>query len=113
MEKSLNRVELKGHVGVDPRVISSEEGVQMIRLSLATNESFKNRKGEWQEETVWHNVVAWSGKNMPDFSTIKKGAMLSVVGRIRPVQYVTKAGTERHTYEVVAFNLREAGGDKG
>ncbi len=106
MEKSLNRVELRGNVGFDPRITELEEGVKVMRLSMATNESFKNRKGELQEETVWHNVVAWAGKGMPDFTAIKKGTYLSVTGRLKPVQYQTKTGIERHSYEVVAFQIK-------
>lgn len=107
MEKSINRVELRGNVGFDPRINSLEEGFQVMRLSLATNEAYKNRKGEWQEETVWHNVVAWAGKNMPDFSLIRKGNTLSVTGRIKPVNYQTKAGVERQTYEIVATSIKQ------
>ncbi|MDD2490877.1 MAG: single-stranded DNA-binding protein [Bacteroidales bacterium] len=106
MEKSINRVELRGHVGFDPRISSLEDGLRVMRLSLATNEAYKNRKGEWQEETVWHNIVAWTGRNMPDFSSIKKGSTLSVTGRIKPVNYQTKAGVERQTYEIVASTIK-------
>lgn len=107
MEKSLNRVELRGNVGFDPRITELEEGVQVMRLSMATNESYKNKKGEWQDETIWHNIVAWAGKGMPDFNTIKKGACLSVTGRLKPVQYQTKTGIERQTYEIVAFTIKQ------
>ncbi|PKP41917.1 MAG: single-stranded DNA-binding protein [Bacteroidetes bacterium HGW-Bacteroidetes-10] len=106
MEKSINRVELRGNVGFDPRINSLEDGVQVMRLSLATNEAYKNKKGEWQEETVWHNIVAWAGKGMPEFSSIRKGNTLSVTGRIKPVQYQTKTGVERQTYEIVALSIK-------
>ena len=106
MEKSINRVELRGHVGFDPRISSLEDGLQGMRLSLATNEAYKNRKGEGQEETVWHNIVAWAGKSMPDFGSIRKGSTISVTGRIKPVNYQTKAGVERQTYEIVASSIK-------
>lgn len=106
MEKSINRVELRGNVGFDPRISSLEDGLQVMRVSLATNEAYKNRKGEWQEETVWHNIVAWAGKNMPDFSSIRKGSTLSVTGRLKPVNYQTKSGVERQTYEIVASVIK-------
>ena len=107
MEKFVNRVELRGNVGFDPKITQLEDGGVVMKLSLATNESYKNRKGEWQEDTVWHTVIAWGGKGMPDFSLIKKGSLLSVVGRIKPVQYQTKNGIEKQTYEIVAFNIRQ------
>ena len=112
MEKSLNRVELKGNVGFDPKITPLEDGGLVMRLSLATNESFKNRKGEWQEETIWHSIVAWNTKGMPDFTQIKKGSFLSVLGKIKPVQYQTKAGVDKQTYEIIAYNIKQPDPDK-
>jgi single-strand DNA-binding protein len=106
MERSLNRVEVRGNVDFDPKISNFEDGSVAMRISLATNESYKNKKGELQEETVWHNIVAWAGKNMPDFNNIKKGDFLSVTGRIKPVQYQTKTGIERQTYEIVAYSIK-------
>ena len=105
MERSLNRVELKGNVGFDPKVTQLDEGNQVVRFSMATNERYKNRSGEWVDETVWHNVVAWTGKGITDFSGIKKGSLISVVGRLKPVKYSTKDGVEKYSYEVLAFSL--------
>ncbi|MFA6334624.1 MAG: single-stranded DNA-binding protein [Bacteroidales bacterium] len=107
MEKSLNRVELRGNVGFDPKISSLEDGGLVMRLSLATNETFKNRKGEWQEETIWHSIVAWNTKGMPDFTQIKKGSFLSVLGKIKPVQYQTKTGVDKQTYEIIAYNIKQ------
>ena len=109
MEKCLNRVELRGNVGVDPKINQFDEGAVVMRFSLATNERYKTRKGELMEETVWHNVVAWAGKNMPEFGKIKKGDFLQIVGRLKPVEYTTKTGVERQTYEVVASSIKMEG----
>lgn len=106
MEKSLNRVELKGNVGVEPRIYNLEDGGSVARFSMATNEGYLNRKGEYVQETVWHTIVAWKGKNIPDLSVITKGAFLSVVGKLKPVQYVAKSGVERESYEVIAYSLK-------
>ena len=76
MEKSLNRVELKGNVGQDPKIMRVENGGSVIRFSLATHETFKTKSGELKEETTWHNVVAWSVKGMPDFNRIRKGVFI-------------------------------------
>lgn len=112
MEKSLNRVELRGNVGFDPKISSLEDGGLVMRLSLATNETFKNRKGEWQEETIWHSIVAWNTKGMPDFTQIKKGSFLSVLGKIKPVQYQTKTGVDKQTYEIIAYNIKQLNTNK-
>jgi len=107
MAKSLNRVELKGHVGFDPRINKFEDGESVMRFSLATNETFKNRKGELVEETVWHSIVAWTtGKGVTDFDTIKKGSYLHIIGRLKPVRYQTKEGADKFSYEVIALNIK-------
>lgn len=101
-----NYVRLEGNVGFDPRVNTLETGSTVMRLSIATDESYKNRAGEFVRETVWHNVVAWESKTLPQFSTIHKGSGLIVIGKIKPVQYTTKTGVERSTYEIVASEIQ-------
>lgn len=108
MERSMNRVELRGNVGFDPKISTLDEGAVVMKFSMATNESYRNKKGELTEETVWHNIVAWAGKGMPDFNLIKKGTFVKVTGRLKPVQYVTKSGVERQTYEVIASGIKFA-----
>ena len=112
MAKSLNRVELKGHVGFDPRINTFEEGESVMRFSLATNETYKNRKGELVEETVWHTIVAWAGKGIPDFDIVKKGVYLHIVGRLKPVKYQTKEGIDKFSYEVIALSIKAGEGDE-
>lgn len=73
MDKSVNKVELKGRVGQDARIIRNENGTMAARFNLATNEIIKGRDDQLREETTWHNVVAWSRKGMPDFEAIRKG----------------------------------------
>ena len=59
MPKSVNKVILVGNVGKDPEVRYSQSGTPVANFSLATNERFKDRSGEWQDRTEWHNIVAW------------------------------------------------------
>ena len=72
--EQLNRIELRGNVG-NIRISAAGSG-QVARMSLATNFMYKNRDGEAVVETTWHNIVAWSGKGMPDFNRIGKGTPL-------------------------------------
>ncbi|MFA5712688.1 MAG: single-stranded DNA-binding protein [Bacteroidales bacterium] len=109
MRKSVNRVELKGNVGGEPRITTLEDGGRVMRFSLATNELFKNRKGEPVEETTWHNVVVWEGKSTPNLEVVKRGAFLVVRGTLKQVKFVTKSGVEREGYEVLAFSVKEVG----
>lgn len=104
MEKSYNKVELRGNVGQDPK-ITEINGINAIRFSMATNESYKDKKGEWKEETTWHNIVAWSGKGMPEFDQIQKGSRLSLSGKIRNGRYKTATGEERPFSEILALKI--------
>ena len=105
MEKTLNRVELKGYVGADPKITQMEGGASIIRFSVATHEAYKGKDGVYKEETTWHNVAAWSSKGLPEFSNIKKGVFVEVIGKLRYFKYVTKTGEERFSSEIVALKM--------
>lgn len=100
----MNRVEVRGRVGQNPR-ISNVGDSSVARFSLATNEIFKDRSGDIREETTWHNITVWSGKGISDFAEIKKGSMVYVLGRIRNVKYNSPEGEERHYQEIVANKM--------
>jgi single-strand DNA-binding protein len=59
MAKSVNKVILVGNLGKDPEVKFTPSGVPVAKFSLATNERYKDKGGEWQDRTEWHNIVAW------------------------------------------------------
>ena len=105
MDKSVNKVELKGRVGQDARIIRNENGTMAARFNLATNEIIKGRDDQLREETTWHNIVAWNRKGMPDFENIRKGVFLAVEGKIRYVKYTTSSGEERYMTEIVAQKI--------
>ena len=100
----LNRVELRGRVGHDPRVTSVGDA-QVARFSLATNEAFRGKNGELREEVTWHNVTAWAGRNIMDFKEIRKGSFVSLIGRLRNSRFMGNDGTERSLVAVVAGRL--------
>ena len=100
----LNRVELRGRMGHDPKITRVGDA-QVARFSVATNEAFRGRGGELREEVTWHNVSAWAGKNIMDFRDIRKGSFVSLVGRLRSNRYTGNDGTERTLVEVVAGRL--------
>ena len=105
MERSLNRVELKGRVGQDAKILKMENGGTAARFALATNEIIRGRDDSLREETTWHNVVAWSRKGMPDFGLIRKGTFLALEGKIRYVKYTTAHGEEKSVTEIVAQKI--------
>ena len=100
----LNRVELRGRVGHDPKVFSVGDA-QVARFSVATNEAFRGRNGELREETTWHNVTAWAGRNIMDFREIRKGVFVTLTGRLRNTRFTGNDGNERSLVEVVAGKL--------
>lgn len=101
--EQLNKVELRGIVG-NARIQDIGE-TQMIRFSVATDYFFKDKNGGIVVETTWHQVVAFKNDNMPDFSTIVKGAGVEVKGRIRNQRYTDSNGVERTTTEILANTI--------
>ena len=63
---TINRVEILGRVGADPRITTTGTS-RSARFPVATNEQFRDRSGGLHEETTWHNIALWQGKSTPDF----------------------------------------------
>jgi len=106
MEKTINRVDIKGYVGADPKITTFEDGRQVVRLHVATDDHYKDRSGEWKEEVTWHTIIAWSGREMPDFNEIKKGQCLSVQGKIKTKNFEGRDGQSRAVNEILAYSLK-------
>ena len=105
MDKSVNKVELRGRVGQDARILKVENGGMAARFTLATNEIVKGKDDSFREETTWHNIVAWSRKGMPDFDKIRKGTYLVLEGKIRYVRYTASNGEEKNVTEILAQKI--------
>ena len=106
MEKTVNKAEITGYIGMDPKITTFDDGRQVLRLSVATDENYKDRNGEWKQETTWHTIVAWSGKEMPNFSEIKKGQCVSAQGKIKNKSIEGRDGQVKYYYEILAFSLK-------
>lgn len=107
----INRIELQGRVGTVRTNIIGENMV--ANFSLVTEHLYKTRDGGAANETTWHQITAWEGKDMPDLSTITKGMQLNVIGRLRTFRYTNAEGQERQLYEVVAYKIRIVTEDEG
>ena len=105
MAKTLNKVELRGRIGHEPRISSLESGSKVARFSVATNELLHVKNDEWKEETSWHNVVAWTSKYVHNLEQLKKGMFVEIVGKLRYTRYTSKSGEERFITEIVASKL--------
>ena len=102
--EQLNRIEIRGMVG-SVRLQTFSDNV-MARMTVATNHAYKDKDGSPVIETSWHNVVAWEGRGMPDFASIKKGSCVYVCGRLRISKFTGSDGDERRFYEVVATRVQ-------
>ena len=100
-----NRVQLIGNVGGEPIITNLESGKKVARFSMATNESYKNGKGEKQTDTNWHNIVAW-GKTADIIEKyVDKGKEIAVSGKLTFRTYDGKSGEKRYVNEVVANEI--------
>jgi len=100
-----NKVQLIGNLGNNPEIITLESGKKLAKLSLATNESYKNAQGEKITNTEWHNLIAW-GKTADIIEQyVKKGAEIAIEGKLTNRSYDDKEGTKKYITEVVVNEL--------
>ena len=100
-----NKVQLIGHVGNDPEVKTFGEGKKVANITLATNESYKNDKGEKVEETQWHRIVAWGKTADLIEKYVTKGKEIAIEGKLTHKSYDDKNGEKRYVTEVVANEI--------
>ena len=96
-----NKVQLIGRLGADVEVKTLESGTQLAKLNIATNESYKNKEGEWTDNTTWHNVVAWGKTAELAAQLLKKGSEVALEGKLSNRSYEDKDGNKRYVTEVV------------
>ncbi|MFC6097531.1 single-stranded DNA-binding protein [Flavobacterium qiangtangense] len=96
-----NRVQLIGNVGNDPEVKTFEGGKKVANLTIATNESYRNDKGEKVEQTEWHRVVAWGKTAEIIEKYVMKGKEIAIDGKLTHRSYDDKNGEKRYISEVV------------
>ncbi len=108
----INKVILVGNVGKDPEVQYIQEDVPFARFTLATSETYKDREGNKQTKTEWHNIVVWRGLAKVVESYVKKGDMLYLEGKITNRTY-EKDGQTRYFTEIVVSNMEMLGGRRG
>ncbi|AEM71508.1 single-strand binding protein [Allomuricauda ruestringensis DSM 13258] len=111
MSSLRNKVQLIGNVGQDPVITNLENDKKVARLSLATNEHYRNKKGEKVTNTEWHNVTAW-GKTADIIEKfVSKGKELAIEGKLTSRSYEDKEGNKRYVTEVVANEILLLGGN--
>ena len=102
----INKVTLIGHLGKDPELRTLENGTAVANFSVATNEGYKDKNGEWQDHTEWHNVVAWRDLAERAEKALKKGKLVYLEGKLSTRKYTGTDGVERYATDVVASAFR-------
>jgi single-strand DNA-binding protein len=96
-----NSVRLIGNIGGEPEIKNFDKNKKLAKLSLATNETYKNEKGEKVTETQWHNLVAWGGTAAIIEKYVKKGQEVAIEGKLTTRTYNDKEGNKRYVTEVL------------
>jgi single-strand DNA-binding protein len=105
MNNVKNKVQLIGNLGNAPEVKVLDGGKKLARMSLATNETYKNAKGEKITETQWHNIIAWDKAAEIVEKYFTKGLEVLIEGKLVNRNYTDKEGIKRYTTEVQASEL--------
>ncbi len=103
---SLNKVLLIGNLGKDPEVRYTASGTAIASFSLATSEKFKNKDGEWEERTEWHNVTLWGRLAEIAGEYLGKGKTVYIEGRLQTRKWQDKDGKDRYTTEIVGEKMQ-------
>src|SRR6266851_5773543 len=106
MAKSINKAILVGNVGKDPEIKYTPNGIPLAKFSLATNERFKDKSGEWQDRTEWHNVLAWQRLAEIVGEFVQKGSKLYIEGKLQSSTWEDRnSGEKKHRTEIVARDI--------
>lgn len=106
----INKVILVGNVGTDPEVRTTESGVKVARIRLATTERlFDRQANETREHTEWHTVTLWRGLADVVDKYVRKGSQLYIEGRLRTREWTDKDNQKRYTTEILADDMKLLG----
>lgn len=111
MPEGLNRVLLLGNLGADPELRMTGGGQAVLKLRLATSDSYLDKDKQRQERTEWHSVVVWGKRAEGLARLLKKGERILVEGALRTTSY-EKEGQKRYSTEIVASNVLLNGGSR-
>ena len=100
-----NKVQLIGNLGNNPEVKTLDGGKKMARFSVATNETYKNTKGEKVVETQWHNLVAWGKVAEIAEKYLQKGSEVALEGKLMNRTYNDKDGNKKYVIEIQVNEL--------
>jgi single-strand DNA-binding protein len=106
---SINKVILIGNLGKDPELRYTPGGAAVVNFSIATNERWKDKSGQSQERTEWHNIVLWGRLAEIANDYLKKGSSVYIEGRLQTRSWEDRDGNKRYTTEVVGRQMQLLG----
>ena len=102
----VNKVILVGNLGRDPEVRHFEGNSSVATFSVATTETYKDKNGERQSKTEWHNISMWNALANVAEQYLKKGSLVYIEGKLTTRKWQDKEGNDRYTTEVVARTMK-------
>ncbi|MEX2379525.1 MAG: single-stranded DNA-binding protein [Vicingaceae bacterium] len=105
----VNKVILVGNLGKDPEVRHLESGAVVANFPIATTETYKDKSGNRQEQTEWHNIVLWRGLAEVAEKYLRKGNQVYIEGKLRSRSWEDKEGNTRYITEVIGDNMTMLG----
>ena len=102
----VNRVTLIGRLGKDPELKTLPSGASYVRFSIATNESYKDKDGEWKDLTEWHNIIMWRQMAERAEKALKKGGLVYIEGKLTHSSWQDQEGNTRNMTEIKAVSYR-------
>ncbi len=105
MSNLRNSVRLLGFLGADPEIKTIGEKKKLAKVTIATNDSYRNDKGEKVEETQWHNLIMWDGLAAIAEKYLHKGSEVSVEGKLTSHSYTDKEGVKKYFTEVLVSEV--------
>ena len=100
-----NKVQLIGNLGMNPEIKELDGGRKVAKFTLATNEVYKNQKGEKVQDTQWHNIVAWGKTASLMEELLNKGKEVLVEGKLTNRSWDDKEGNKRYITEIVTSDF--------
>ena len=105
MNNLRNRVQLIGNLGNNPEIKTLESGTKLAKFSIATNETYKNAKGDKITDTEWHNVIAWNKTAELAEMFLEKGKEVAIEGKLTTRSWDDEKGNKKYITEVVCNEI--------
>lgn len=100
MNSLKNKVQLIGNLGANPEIIKTEKGVVIAKMSIATNETYRDKEGKSKTDTQWHQLTAYSGLASICEKYLSKGSEIAIEGRLVNRSYEDKEGNTKYVTEI-------------